>query len=101
LLTIGLRVLSLLEFSVRKSLAEEGTELAGVYAGNPKRSTARPSAELLLEAFKGIDLIVIQEPHLRLRHLTPLTQPQKRILNLSGFSPDTYTSLGTQSTHPP
>lgn len=101
LLTIGLRVLTLLEFSVRKRLAEEGTELAGVYAGNPKRSTARPSAELLLEAFKGIDLVVIQEPHLGVRHLTPLTQPQKRILNLSGFSPETYTSLGTQSTQPP
>lgn len=76
LLTIGLRVLTLLEFSVRKRLAEEGTELAGVYAGNPKRSTARPSAELLLEAFKGLNLVVIQEPHRRLCHLTPLTGPQ-------------------------
>ena len=84
LLTIGLRVLTLLEFSVRKRLAEEGTELAGLYASNPKRSTARPSAELLLEAFNGIDLVVIQAPHRRLRHLTPLTQPQNRILNLSG-----------------
>jgi transposase len=101
LLTIGLRVLTLLEFSVRKRLAKEGTELAGVYAGNPKRSTARPSAELLLEAFKGIDLVVIQDPHRRLCHLTPLTQPQNRILNLSGFSPEIYTSLATQSTQPP
>jgi transposase len=101
LLTIGLRVLTLLEFSVRKRLAEEGTELAGVYAGNPKRSTARPSAELLLEAFKDINLVVIQESHRRLCHLTPLTQPQNRILNLSGFSPEIYTSLCTQSTQPP
>jgi transposase len=101
LLTIGLRVLTLLEFSVRKRLVEEGTELAGVYAGNPKRSTARPSAELLLEALKDINLVVIQESHRRLRHLTPLTQPQNRILNLSGFSPEIYTSLGTQSTQPP
>jgi transposase len=52
LLTICLRVLTLLEFVVRQRLAQEGTELAGVYAGNPKRSTARPSAELLLEAFE-------------------------------------------------
>jgi transposase len=101
LLTIGLRVLTLLEFSVRKRLAKEGTELAGVYAGNPKRSTARPSAELLLEAFKDINLVVIQESHRRLCHLTPLTQPQNRILNLSGFSPEIYTSLCTQSTQPP
>jgi transposase len=101
LLTIGLRVLTLLEFSVRKRLAEEETELAGVYAGNPKRSTARPSAELLLEAFKDINLIVIQEPHRRLCHLTPLSEPQKRILNLSGFSSKIYTGLSAQSSKPP
>ncbi len=101
LLTIGLRVLTLLEFVVRQRLAQEGTELAGVYAGNPKRSTARPSAELLLEAFEDITLIVIQEPHRSLRHLTPLSEPQKRILDLSGFSPKIYTRLCAQSFKPP
>jgi len=101
LLTIGLRILTLLEFVVRKRLAEEETELAGVYAGNPKRSTARPSAELLLQAFKEITLTVIREPHRSLRHLTPLSNPQKRILALSGFSPEVYTSLCAQSSKPP
>jgi transposase len=101
LLTIGLRVLTLLEFVVRKRLAEEKTELAGVYAGNPKRSTARPSAELLLEAFKEITLTVVREHHRRLRHLAPLSNPQKRILALSGFSPEVYTSLCAQSSKPP
>jgi transposase len=100
LLTIGLRVLTLLELSVRKRLAEEEAELAGVYAGNPTRSTARPSAELLLEAFEDITLIVIEEPHRRLRHLTPLSEPQKRILSLSGFSPMVYIRLCTQSSKP-
>jgi len=52
LLTIGLRVLTLLEFVVRRRLAAEGSQLAGLYAGNPKRATARPTAELLLKAFK-------------------------------------------------
>lgn len=51
LLSIGLRVLTLLKFVVRQRLAEEGTELAGLYAGNPKRATSRPTAELILEAF--------------------------------------------------
>jgi len=51
LLTIGLRVLTLLEFTVRRRLAEEKEKLAGLYAGNPKRSTARPTAEAMLEAF--------------------------------------------------
>jgi transposase len=101
LLTIGLRVLTLLEFVVRQRLAQEGTDLAGVYAGNPKRSTARPSAELLLEAFEDITLIVIQEPHRDLHHLTPLSETQKRILDLSGFSSEIYTSLCVQSSKPP
>ena len=56
LLTIGLRVLTLLEFVVRSKLSETGTDIAGLYVGNPKRSTARPTAEALLRAFNYIDL---------------------------------------------
>jgi len=42
-LTIGLRVLTLLEFVVRSKLSEEGADIAGLYAGNPKRKTyAKP-----------------------------------------------------------
>jgi len=40
--------LSLLEFTVRRQLVEEGKELKGLYAGNPKMSTARPTAEAIL-----------------------------------------------------
>jgi transposase len=40
LLTIGLRLLTLVEFQVRRSLTLEKIEIAGLYAGNPKRSTA-------------------------------------------------------------
>lgn len=101
LLTIGLRILTLLEFTVRHRLAQEGAELTGVYAGNPKRSTARPSAELLLEAFNDITLVVIREPDRGLSHLTPLSESQKRILNLSGFSPDIYAKLCVQFPKPP
>lgn len=39
LLSLGVRVLALLEFVVRRHLAEEGTELAGLYAGQPKLIT--------------------------------------------------------------
>src|SRR3989475_6671021 len=45
LLTIALRVLTLLEFVVRRQLAAEGAKLAGLYAGNPKGETDRPTAE--------------------------------------------------------
>ena len=51
LLSIGLRLLTLTEFVVRRRLAEEQASLPGLYAGNPKRTTARPTAGRLLEAF--------------------------------------------------
>jgi len=54
LLSIALRVLTLLEFVVRRGLAAEETTLSGLYASNPKRETARPTAERLLAAFKGL-----------------------------------------------
>jgi len=101
LLSIALRVLTLLEFVVRRQLAEEGSELAGLYAGNPKRTTARPTAERLLEAFKEITLTVIQESQRTIRHLTPLSTVQGRILALLDFSTDVYTRLGVHSLKPP
>ncbi len=101
LLTIGLRVLTLLEFVVRRNLAAEGTKLAGLYAGNPKRATARPTAERLLEAFREITLTVIREPSQTHRHLTPLSEVQQRILALLGFSTDIYTRLCVDSAKPP
>jgi transposase len=54
LLSIGLRVLCLVEFTVRKALQEQGEKLDGFYAGNPKRVTARPTTEMMLRAFVGI-----------------------------------------------
>lgn len=61
LLTIGLRVLTLLEFVVRSKLAEAETDIAGLYAGNPSLQTSQPTAEALLGAFSYIDLISIKE----------------------------------------
>lgn len=101
LLSIGLRILTLLEFLVRRRLAQEETELAGIYAGNPKRSTARPSAELMLEAFEYITLTIVHEAHRVLRYLTPLTPVQQRILELLDIPADVYLRLAAESAIPP
>ena len=93
LLTIGLRVLTLLEFVVRSKLSEAETEIIGLYDGNPKRKTKRPTTEALLEAFRYIDLVCIKESDGISYHLTPLTVLQQRILELLGFSTATYTQL--------
>ncbi|MDH3602329.1 MAG: transposase, partial [Candidatus Tectomicrobia bacterium] len=100
LLTIALRVLTLLEFGVRRQLASEGASLSGLYAGNPKRETARPTAERLLEAFQEVTLTVIEGVHQVYRYLTALSPLQERILGLLGFSSRVYTQLCTVSHEP-
>src|SRR5262249_58003487 len=79
---VCLRVQTVLEFVVRQRLAAERTVLAGLYAGNPKRATARPTTERLLERFQGLTLTIIWEGRRRRYHLTPLSRVQRRILAL-------------------
>lgn len=97
LLSIALRVLNLIEFVVRRELAQRGEELSGLYAGNPKRRTARPSAELLLYAFREITLSIIQLAGQVIYHLTELSQLQRAILQLLGVDETIYTSLAGHS----
>lgn len=101
LLSLGLRVLTLLEFSVRRRLTETGEKLAGLYAGNPTRATAHPTAEALLRAFKEVFLnSVTLEAH-TYGHLTPLSELQLKILNLLDFPASIYTRLTANSANPP
>jgi transposase len=101
LLSIALRVLTLLEFVGRRQLAAEGATLAGLYAGNPRRETVRPTAERLLEAFRDITLTIMEGPRQTDRHLTALSPLQQRILGLLGFPLALYTRLCTVSAEPP
>lgn len=101
LLTIGLRLLTLVAFQVRRALALEKIELAGLYAGNPKRSTAQPTTERLLSSFKEITLVLIQARGETYADLTVLNPLQRRILKLMNFPIEIYTRLGPQSDKPP
>ncbi len=108
LLSIALRVLTLVEFVIRRQLAAEGATLSGLYAGNSKRKTARPTAERLLEAFQEVTLTVIEVVSgvgptwvgQVDRHLTVLGPLQERILELLGFSSRVYRRLCTVSHEP-
>ncbi len=101
LLSIALRVLTLLEFVVRQRLAQQGASLAGLYAGNPKRATPHPTTERLLEAFQQITLTTVVEPHQIRRHVTALSPLQQQVLALLGFTPTIYTKLCGDSSEPP
>ena len=92
-LTIALRVMTLLEGVVRQRLREQQMELAGLFAGNPKRRTSQPTTERLLEAFREVTLTIIRAPGKALRHVTPLSPLQQQILTLLGFSSAAYLQL--------
>jgi len=93
LLTIALRVLTLFEFQVRGGLKAKGQTLKGIYAGQKGRQTARPSTELMLEAFQGIDAVVGKVKGELVSYLRPLTETQKRILSLLGLDDRLYDKL--------
>ena len=101
LLSIALRTLTLLEFVVRRALAEEQEALTGLYPGNPTKATARPTAERLLHAFKGIYLTRIVLSGQQIQHISSLSPLQNRILQLLTFSPSIYTSLAHHEPVPP
>lgn len=93
LLSLALRVLTLLQGTVRRKLEQGEEPLRGLYAGQAGRKTSSPSAELLLAAFKGISLTVIRiAGHLTVL-LTPLTALQQKLLALWDFPPDCYQRL--------
>jgi transposase len=93
LLSLGLRVLTLVEYVVRRNLAARGEKLRGVYAGQPGRTTSRPSAELLLAAFRGLNLRVVEAEGVRYRTISPRTAVQKRILKLLEIPSHVYKGL--------
>jgi hypothetical protein len=97
----ALRVLTLIEFVGRRHVALEKDKIAGLYAGNPKRETVRPTAERLLEAFEGVTLTVIELSHQTMCHVTALNSIQLRILEILGFSSELYTRLEVISVEPP
>jgi len=72
LLTIALRVLTLIEFVVHQQLQTLDQALPGLYAGNPKRATPRPSAEQLLAAFNSITLYCLKDGTVEITPLNPL-----------------------------
>ena len=93
LLSLGLSILTLTEFVARRALATTDDELAGLYPGNPKQTTSRPTTERLLAAFKEITLSVVLLPDQTLVHITPLSPLQNRILELLDIPSSIYTSL--------
>jgi transposase len=101
LLSVALRVLTLLEWQVRESLQQAGEKLQSIYSGQPKRQTARPSVELLLRALKTISVSVVEVNGQTYALLTPLTDLHKRLLLLWDLPPDLYEMIPHRFPLPP
>jgi transposase len=101
LLSLGVRVLTLLECVARRQLTAAGAKLAGLSAGNANRETARPTAARLREAFQGVPLTLVERGDQTYRHVTALSPLQERILEILGCSSQVYTRLCTVSDEPP
>jgi transposase len=93
LLTLGIRVLTLMEFVVRRSLQQEQVSLAGLHPENPKKTTDAPTAERILKAFSNVNLTLIHSGISLLRHLTPRSKLQKQILKRRGLDGGLYQNL--------
>jgi transposase len=81
LLTLAARVLAVVEYQARRSLAQDDRTLLGLYPGQPTRATAQPSTERLLRAFKTVSLTLVQKGAQIFYLLPPLSELQRMILH--------------------
>src|SRR6266849_8277539 len=82
LLTLGVRVLTVMEFVLRRSLETAQARLPGLHPENKHKMTDKPTAERILKAFSDISLTIIKYAAGEdvLRRLTPLSGLQEDIL---------------------
>src|SRR6266446_6272187 len=95
LLTLGVRVLTVTEFVLRRSLETAQASLPGLHPENKHKMTDKPTAERILKAFSDISLTIIKNAagEYILRRLTPLSGVQEDILQRLGLGTALYRQL--------
>jgi len=98
LLTLGVRVLTVTEFVLRRSLEKDQAKLPGLHPENKQKMTDTPTAERLLKAFADVSLTIIKHAAGEeiLRRLTPLSGLQEEILQRLGLGASLYGQLEIQ-----
>jgi transposase len=99
LLTLGVRVLTVMEFVLRRSLVQEQASLPGLHPENKQKRTDKPTAERILKAFADVSLTIIKHATGEeiLRRLTPLSGVQEDILQRQGLGTSLYGQLEIQA----
>lgn len=94
LLVVALQVFTLMEFVIRRELAQQEETLAGLVPGNPSIRTARPTAERIINQFNHLHLIIINTgKRIRGHLLETLTPLQQHILELLRIPLNIYENL--------
>ena len=99
LLTLALRLLTLLETQVRRGLAQTKDPLAGLYEGQPTRTTERPTGTRILQAFARAQITLTQVTMgaRTFWHLTPLSLLHEQLLRHLHLPAYLYTVLADNS----
>ncbi len=99
LLTLALRVLTLIESQVRQGQKQSAEVMLGLYEGQPKRTTSRPTGTRLLKVFVRTPITLTRiETSTRVQwHVTPLSELQLRILRLLRLPTSLYAAMPVNS----
>ena len=97
-LTLGVRVITVTEYVLRRSLERDQARLPGLHPENKQKRTDKPTAERILKAFSGISLTIMKNATGEeiLRRLTPLSGLQEDILQRLGLRASLYGQLEIQ-----
>ena len=98
LLTLGVRVLTVMEFVLRRSLQTDQATLPGLHPENKKKMTDKPTVERILKAFSDVSLVIVKNTAGEeiMRRLTPLSGLQEEILQRQGLGTSLYGQLEIQ-----
>jgi transposase len=99
LLTLAVRIESLIEVQVARGLQNEGKEIKGLYPGLPSKGTDHPTAVALLKAIdrKEITLTRAEFNGQTSIHLSPLPEWLPDVLRYLHLSPALYADLRNNS----
>jgi transposase len=100
LLTLALRVLTLVEYRLRTALQQRGETLVGLNPASATQATQRPTTERVLHAFRNITRTHLTHAGQTHPHVTPLTPLQEHILSLLRLPADLYARLGAAAPQP-
>jgi hypothetical protein len=101
LLTLALRVLTLFEVLVRRGQDQDGEGLAGLYPGQAKRTTDRPTAQRVLEGVRPkFDVKPIRSSFSR-RQGIPTDLPSTRTDSIAPLCSSTTSGSAPPPHHPP